>query len=71
MDDIDRAQRSEELAIQSALTMRRPEPEAGTGQCLFCEEPIEVGHFCDSDCREDHARLVAKQENDRVMRGLR
>jgi predicted nucleic acid-binding Zn ribbon protein len=73
MDIADRAQQLEEAARQAALTYRQriDAPVAGDGVCLNCEEPLADGQrFCDQSCRDDFARLQAKAENDRILRGL-
>jgi hypothetical protein len=75
MDDIDRAQAAQQIATDAAIrvaTQRRTaEPPAASGGRLNCEEPLNEGQrFCDSDCRDDYMRRQAKQENDRVLRGL-
>lgn len=69
MDEAGRAQIHEQAALQDALARRKPEAPSATGRCLYCDEPTEL-RFCDSDCREDYIRLSAKQENDRIMRGV-
>lgn len=61
MDDADRAQKETDLELSLALQNREQElPE--TGACHWCEAIIDQGHFCDSDCRDDHAKL-------KVMKG--
>lgn len=32
-----------------------------TGLCLNCEAKLEVGRFCDADCREDYTKRVSAQ----------
>lgn len=69
MDICDQAQETEEATRQAAMSRRAPEAPAATGRCLYCDEPTEL-RFCDPHCREDYIRLSAKQENERIMRGL-
>jgi hypothetical protein len=34
---------------------------ACTGECLNCEAKLEVGRFCDADCREDYTKRLNAQ----------
>jgi predicted nucleic acid-binding Zn ribbon protein len=75
MDDIDRAQAAQQIAtdaaIRAAAQRRNIKPPAASKDCLNCGEPLSDGQrFCDADCRDDHMRRQAKQENDRVLRRL-
>jgi hypothetical protein len=43
--------------LQSALNEQALKPRLQeTGQWLNCDEPIDVGMFCDADCRDDFER---------------
>jgi hypothetical protein len=45
------------LAQQHSKTL-----QACTGACLNCEEKLDGGRFCDSDCRDDfEKRLNARR----------
>lgn len=37
----------------------RFKPQVATGFCLNCDETVDSGLFCDTDCRDDHARRDA------------
>lgn len=52
MDIADEAQNLTELELSIAVKNRKPELQE-TGLCHWCESIIGVGHFCDSDCRDD------------------
>jgi hypothetical protein len=60
MDLVDNAQLLTELNLQQSLASRKTITLADTGKCHNCEEPIQEGHFCDSDCRDDHEQLNRK-----------
>jgi hypothetical protein len=50
-----------EVAIERARTAGKELQEVlqnAAGHCLNCEEPLEVGRFCDADCREDFQKRL-------------
>lgn len=60
-DPIDEAAEREQQMIEVALA-NRPKPQMiYTGECHWCEEPIAKGHYCDSECREDHEKFLRAQ----------
>nr|DAL17976.1 MAG TPA_asm: DNA-directed RNA polymerase subunit alpha [Caudoviricetes sp.] len=57
-DILDEAAEREQQLIAVALA-NRPLPQMTyTGECHYCEEPIDKGHFCSDECRADHERMV-------------
>ena len=60
---MDIADIADELVEQNLAIARaeaaRFKPQAPTGFCLNCDETVEHGLFCDSDCRDQHARREA------------
>ena len=45
----------------------RPVPQMTyTGECHYCEEPIDKGHFCSDECRTDHERIQHALRNQKV-----
>lgn len=55
-DEVDSAQKIEELALKSALSVRKPHLRA-VGYCFNCGEECH-GCFCDADCGEDYHKRV-------------
>lgn len=53
-DPIDRAQDHIERETPYILAARKPVTIRADGRCHNCGEPVAVGLYCDSDCREDH-----------------
>lgn len=53
-DEIDQAQRLEQLNIEIGIANRKP-AMTFTGFCHFseCRQPIARGLFCDEGCRDD------------------
>lgn len=51
-DVADQAADYQEKMIAEAIKLRKQQP-IGTGFCNNCFEPIDVGRFCDCDCRDD------------------
>ena len=43
-----------QVALQNARWLARQHPF--TGLCWQCDEPLQVGAFCDADCRDDYQR---------------
>ncbi len=66
-DVIDRGCELEEWFRRQALDAHQLSVDAMqfTGQCYNCEEKIEQGSFCDTDCRDDY-QLRAKQVKQRI-----
>jgi hypothetical protein len=68
MDAADAAGDEQELV--EALLLRQHKAAAAqhqealsgfTGECLNCEAKLEVGRFCDADCREDYTKRLNAQ----------
>lgn len=65
-DAADEAAAREQQLIDVALA-NRPVPQMTyTGECHYCEEPIDKGHFCSDECRADHERMVWAESQRRV-----
>lgn len=61
-DIADIASEITEQNIEMSL-QQRPAPQMTyTGECHYCEEPIDKGHFCSDECRTDHERMVWAQK---------
>ena len=57
-DDIDRGCELEEKYRVAALSVRKPEGPASTGECLWCGEAIEAPRrWCNAECRDSWAKL--------------
>lgn len=57
-DIADEAAAREQQLIEVALA-NRPLPQMTyTGECHYCEEPIDKGRFCSAECRIDHERVL-------------
>lgn len=52
MDELDRADIYNQMNLEAALTLRKPEGPRATGYCLCCEEPSEK-RWCNADCRDE------------------
>lgn len=65
-DITDQASELEELERAIALANRKKPTMVFTGECHWCEEPIGSGHFCNSDCREDHERAARAEQQRRI-----
>jgi len=60
MDAVDSAQKQSDLNLKLALQNRnRPAELKATGECHYCNDPVECGQFCDSDCRDDFEKMVS------------
>lgn len=61
MDDIERAQETEQMHRAYALAAaRRAVLLPATGLCHHCDASVPSGaHFCDADCRTDYERQQA------------
>ena len=57
-DFLDEAAEREQQLIEIALANRSKPSMVYTGECHYCEEPIDKGHFCSDECRTDHERMV-------------
>ncbi|WP_277976371.1 hypothetical protein [Pantoea endophytica] len=55
-DPIDAASELELQMIELALAYRQRVTATLTGKCLWCDEPIDKGHYCDTECRSDHEK---------------
>ncbi|WP_312631005.1 hypothetical protein [Pantoea piersonii] len=65
-DIADEAAEREQQLIALALA-NRPVPQMTyTGECHYCEEPIDKGHFCSDECRTDHERIQHALRNQKV-----
>lgn len=61
-DAADEAAAREQQLIEVAIA-NRPLPQMiYTGECHYCEQPINKGHFCSDECRTDHERMVWAQK---------
>jgi len=57
-DIADIASEITEQNIEMSL-QQRPLPQMTyTGECHYCEESIDKGHFCSHECREDSEKLA-------------
>lgn len=55
IDFADQAQDLSDLILSRTLQNQQLKTSIPfSGLCLSCEEPIEKGRYCDSDCRDDH-----------------
>jgi hypothetical protein len=55
MDDVDRLEERNEKLMEALIAYRKP-VVTRTGTCLFCDETLAVGVFCDADCRSDYEK---------------
>lgn len=59
-DEIDKANDLAEMERVAAIRAIATRPSlAYCGRCRNCDEPIEQGAFCDSDCAEDYQKREA------------
>ena len=65
-DAADEAAAREQQLIEVALANRPVPTMTYTGECHYCEEPIDKGHFCSDECRTDHERMVWAMSQRRV-----
>lgn len=57
-DPIDRAQaREEEMRCDALREVKLVPTLSACGACYNCGEKIEVGEFCDANCRDDYERM--------------
>ncbi len=62
MDIVDEAQSQVDLDLSISLAKRKTEL-ISNGNCHNCQETINSGLFCDTDCRNDF-------EKRKIMRGI-
>ena len=62
-DELDQAAALEELERTIALANRKKPQMIYTGECHWCEESIDKGHYCDAECREDHEKFLRAQSH--------
>ncbi len=48
----DQAQDINERHTEESLKVRKPAGPPECGICHYCEEPIIMGRWCDTDCRD-------------------
>ncbi|PKH21432.1 hypothetical protein CIG19_16665 [Enterobacterales bacterium CwR94] len=65
-DILDEAAEREQQMIELALANRKKPTVEFTGKCHFCEEVISKGHYCSSECREDHEKELWALKNRRA-----
>lgn len=65
-DQLDEAAAREQQMIEVALANRPAPKMVFTGECHWCEEPIDSGHFCSAECREDHVKMIWAESQRRV-----
>lgn len=65
-DAADEAAAREQQMIEVALANRPLPTMTYIGECHYCEEPIDKGHFCSDECRADHERMVWAASQRRV-----
>ena len=66
-DILDTAAELQQHMIEQALANRNKPSMVYTGECHYCEEPIDKGHFCSDECRCDHEKMVWAQKQRRLM----
>lgn len=61
-DPIDKACEVEELhrtnALQAQADKANLAPKYPDGICANCERELVSGHYCNADCRDDHANRL-------------
>lgn len=57
-DFLDTAAELQQHMIEQALANRPAPSMTYTGECHYCFEPIDKGHFCSHECREDSEKLT-------------
>lgn len=65
-DPVDEAAARQQQMIDNALANRPVPTMVYTGECHNCEEPIDSGHFCSAECRDDHAKLIWAESQRRL-----
>lgn len=65
-DELDQAAELEELERNIALANRKRPEMQFTGACYNCEESVDKGFFCCSECREDYERIERAKQQRRV-----
>lgn len=61
MDNADRAQQHIEKHLARALNNLNRTHIPSTRKCLYCEEPVEKGRFCDAECRDEYEKIALKR----------
>lgn len=63
-DQVDDALKFEELRRDIALREQAAKPSMPfKGECYNCEAPIDIGCFCDVDCRDDYELREKREGN--------
>ncbi|MEI2684258.1 hypothetical protein [Erwinia aphidicola] len=62
-DPIDEAAAREQQLIEVALANRKTPDITFSGNCHYCEDEIEKGCFCSSECRSDYERALWAKKN--------
>ncbi|WP_244639771.1 hypothetical protein [Pantoea agglomerans] len=65
-DPADEAAEREQQMIEIALANRKRPEMQFTGACYNCEESVDKGFFCCSECREDYERIERAKQHRRV-----
>ena len=65
-DELDQAAALEELERTIVLANRKHPEMVFTGACYNCEESVDKGFFCCSECREDYERIERAKQHRRV-----
>jgi len=65
-DIVDEAFEREELTRQLAIRNRAVPQMTYTGECHNCEIPIDSGHFCSIECRDDHAKSIWAEQQRKI-----
>ena len=62
MDDADYAENEQQLRIDLAMKNRvlHVPQQKDTGECMNCGDRIQVGRWCDAECRTDWDRRNAR-----------
>ncbi|WP_158783711.1 hypothetical protein [Pantoea sp. BAV 3049] len=65
-DPVDEAAALQQQMIDNALANRKRPNMTFTGECHYCKESIDSGHFCDAYCRKDHEDMVWAESQRRL-----
>lgn len=57
-DILDEAAEHTQHMIDLALANRNKPKMQFTGECHYCEEKVDKGHFCSHECREDSEKIA-------------
>ncbi len=59
MDIADEAQDLTDLELDLALkNLKQEHVLQATGSCYYCDDYVDSGLFCDSDCRDDYEVML-------------